>query len=194
MHDIEPHHHWRDNYIASEDQKSPHYGRIYDEFKFSNRVYNYYIHPQWDEFGSATLYAKIIYTDYDIQTTVIELIGEWNDCLSNDILFLKQNIIDRLHVQGIRKFILIMDHVLNFHGSDECYYEEWYEDVVEDGGYICMLNLLQHVHVEMQKTGLDHYVQISSALQIPAWRSYQPKALISVVERRAIKAIGQPLA
>jgi hypothetical protein len=182
MHDIEPHYLWRDSYISSEDSRSPHFGRIYDEFKFSNRIYNYYIHPQWDEFGSATLYAKIIFVDYDDQTAIIELIGEWNDCLSNDILYLKQNIIDRLTREGINRYTLIMDHVLNFHGSDDCYYEEWFEDVAEEGGYICMVNLLDHVYTEMRKTGIDAYVKMNKQLQIPNWRAYSPKGLILEIE------------
>ncbi|NND31884.1 MAG: hypothetical protein HKN76_04780 [Saprospiraceae bacterium] len=182
MHDIEPHHLWRDNYIASEDRRSPHFGRIYDEFTFSNRIYNYYIHPQWDEFGSATLYAKILYVDYEERTAIIELIGEWNDCLSNDVLFLKQNIADSLTREGISKFVLIMDHVLNFHGSDDCYYEEWYEDIMDNEGYIYMLNLQEHVFREMQKTGLDVYVRLDLSLQLPNWRAYSPKGLIGEIE------------
>ncbi|MBK8506808.1 MAG: hypothetical protein IPL46_34305 [Saprospiraceae bacterium] len=182
MHDIEPHHLWRDNYISSEDARSPHFGRIYDEFKFSNRVYNYYIHPQWDEFGSATLYAKIIFADYDDQIAIIELIGEWNDCLSNDIMYLKQNLIDRLSKQGICRYIMILDHVLNFHGSDDCYYEEWYEDIADENGFIFMVNLLDHVYLEMRKTGIDAYVQMNKGLQIPNWRAYDPKGLVAEIE------------
>jgi len=182
MHDIEPHHLWRDRYTSSEDPKSPHYRRIYDEFKFTNCVYNYYIHPQWDEFGSATLYAKIIYVDYDDQAAIIELIGEWNDCLTNDVLFLKQNIVDWLTSEGITKFVLIMDHVLNFHGSDDCYYEEWYEDIVDEEGYICMINVLDHVKDELKKTGIDSYVQFDERLQVHNWRAYSPKGLIQEVE------------
>ena len=53
------------------------YGRQYDEFKFTNKIYNYFIHPQWDDFGSATLYAKILYVEYDEGYAVIELMGEW---------------------------------------------------------------------------------------------------------------------
>jgi hypothetical protein len=182
MHDIEPHHLWRDKYIASEDERSPHFGRIYDEFRFTNRVYNYYIHPQWDEFGSQTLYGKIIYADYDEGVAILELIGEWNDCLTNDILFLKQNLVDALIRQGISRYLIMMDNVLNFHGSDDCYYEEWFEDIVDERGYICLLNLLPHVLEEMRDTGIHHYVQMSEHLQIPNWRSFEPKGLIRQVE------------
>ena len=55
MQDIEPYYNWRHLYTAEEDPQSPFYGRIYSEFEFTHTVYNYYIHPQWDEFGSRTL-------------------------------------------------------------------------------------------------------------------------------------------
>ena len=65
MQDIEPYYRWRDLYIASEDEQSPFYGREYSEFEYTNTIYNYYIHPQWDDFGSATLYMKVLFVDYD---------------------------------------------------------------------------------------------------------------------------------
>lgn len=90
MHDIEPWWGWRDEYVAEKDSRSPFYGRTYDEFTFTNKVYNYFIHPQWDFFGSETLYGKILYVDYTRHYALIELIGEWNDCITNDIMFLKR--------------------------------------------------------------------------------------------------------
>ena len=56
------------------------------------------------------------------------MFGEWNDTLHNDIMFFKRNVIDHLIGQGIRKFILLGENLLNFHGSrDDEYYEEWFE-------------------------------------------------------------------
>ncbi|HNL37891.1 MAG TPA: hypothetical protein PKH43_02120, partial [Saprospiraceae bacterium] len=92
MHNIEPFFRWRDFYTAEEDERSPFFGRTYSEFEFSHRLYNYYLHPQWDEFGSSTLYGKILYADYDEQYALIELIGEWNDTLHDDIMYLKRNV------------------------------------------------------------------------------------------------------
>ena len=89
MHEIEPFYNWRHLYVSEEDPKSPFFGRDYSEFEFSQAVYNYYIHPQWDEFGSRTLYLKIIYADYELGYAVIEMIGEWNDAIENDIMTLK---------------------------------------------------------------------------------------------------------
>ena len=61
--------------LAESDKHSPFYKRSYDEFNFTNKIYNYYIHPQWDDFGSDTLYMKIIYVNYKRHFALIELIG-----------------------------------------------------------------------------------------------------------------------
>ncbi|MCG8328887.1 MAG: hypothetical protein MI974_14440 [Chitinophagales bacterium] len=182
MHDIEPYYRWREHYVAAEDEHSPFYGRIYDEFRFSNKVYNYYIHPQWDEFGSATLYLKVLYADYYDGYAIIELIGEWNDCLSNDIMFLKRDLIDEMIRQGIHKYILICENVLNFHGSDDCYYEEWYEDVNEEGGWICLLNTLNHVNDEMRDTQLQQYISFGEPFNEVNWRPHKPKVIFKAIE------------
>ena len=129
MHDIEPFYKWRDDYNSAEDDLSPFYGKEYSEFEFSETIYNFYIHPQWDFFGSPTLYLKIIFADYDKNFAIIEFIGEWNDCITNDIMFLKREIMELLVAQGINKFILLGENILNFHCSDDCYYEEWFQEI-----------------------------------------------------------------
>ena len=110
MHEIEPFFNWRHIYIAEEDPQSPFFGRTYSEFEFSQTVYNYYIHPQWDDFGSRTLYIKIIYVDYELNFAIIEMIGEWNDAIENDIMEIKREIIDLLLKQKLTKFILITEN------------------------------------------------------------------------------------
>ena len=52
---------------------------VNSEFEYSNTVYNYYIHPQWDDIGSGTLYMKELYADYENGFAILEFIGEWND-------------------------------------------------------------------------------------------------------------------
>lgn len=183
MHDIEPYFRWRDNYIASEDKRSPFYGREYDEFRFTHQVYNYYIHPQWDDFGSGTLYLKVIYADYELGYVIIEMLGEWNDCLANDIMYLKREVIDALAEEGIYKYILVCENVLNFHGSDDCYYEEWYEDISEQQGWICFINTLDHVWEEMRDTQLQHYVNFGREFNDINWRPYKPKALFQSLDK-----------
>lgn len=183
MHDIEPYYHWLDLYSAAEDPQSPFYGREYSEFTFYNRIYNYYIHPQWDDFGSNTLYLKILYADYADGYAILELIGEWNDAISNDIETLKRNIIEPLLDAGVSKFILLCGNVLNFHGSDDCYYEEWREEVEENFGWICLLETLEHVWPEMEDTDLHFHMHLGPSFNHLNWRRMSPPTLVAAVEQ-----------
>ena len=181
MHDIEPHYHWLELYSAAEDKDSPFYGKTYDEFSFTKKIYNYFIHPQWDEFGSHTLYLKLLYCDYVEGYAIIELIGEWNDCLTNDIMFLKRNIVDHLIRKGISKFIILCEHVLNFHGSDDCYYEEWLDDIRDESGWICFVNTLDHVADEMDTVTIQHYVNYGERFNNFNWRKMNPNSIFLAI-------------
>ncbi len=186
MQDIEPYFNWRHLYTAEEDERSPFYGREYSEFEYSNTIYNYYIHPQWDDMGSPTLYIKILYADYTEGFTIIELLGEWNDAINNDIMILKRDILDQLLVLGINKFILIGENVLNFHSSDDCYYEEWFEDV--ENGWIVFMNFREHVLAEFKERNLDYYFISGGQLDEMPWRTFTPQQLFertsALVNRR----------
>ncbi|MBP6446942.1 MAG: hypothetical protein WAT22_02595 [Saprospiraceae bacterium] len=182
MHDIEPWWGWRDEYTAENDPKSPFYGREYNEFLFTNKIYNYYIHPQWDFFGSETLYAKILYSDYIRHYALIELVGEWNDCIGNDIMFLKRDVVDHLIKKRINKFVLLCDNVLNYHGDDDCYYEEWYDDVKDDGGWICVINSYDHVLKEMEKYRLYYYMSMGQQYNEMTWRAQKPDFIVQAIE------------
>jgi hypothetical protein len=186
MFDLEPFIHWRDVYAAEEDAQSPFFGRRYSP---GHRIYNYLIHPQWDDFGSTTLYTKLLYVDYREGTAILEMLGEWNDCLHNDVMFLKRELVDHLQAYGIHKYVLIGEHVLNFHASDDCYYEEWNEDVREEDGWVVFLNLRSHVADEMRLAQIHHYVHFGKRFQLEDWRTYRPKVLMerisAVVEGRS---------
>ncbi|MEM8585553.1 MAG: hypothetical protein AAGF87_14835 [Bacteroidota bacterium] len=182
MHDIEPHFRWRDRYTSENDPNSPFNGRKYSEFHFTNKVYNYLLHPQWDEFGSETLYIKIIFADYEEGYAILELIGEWNDALHNDVALLKREVVDELQAAGIQKYILLMENVLNFHSSDDSYYEEWAEEIRDYNGWIAMLNLHPHVATEMQETNIDHYVNFGGPLDDVNWRPQKPERIYEAVE------------
>lgn len=184
MHDIEPHFHWRDYYVASEDRHSPFFGRRYDEFYFSQKVYNYFIHPQWDSFGSNTLYTKVLFADYREGYAILEFIGEWNDCLYNDIEALKRGLVDALIERGVHKFILIGENVFNFHSDDDSYYEEWWEDIRDEGGWICLLNTEKHVYEEMNSAHLHRYVHYGPQLNGVVWRPRRPEALYESLSYR----------
>ncbi len=182
MHDIEPWWGWRDEYVAEKDRKSPFYGKDYNEFKFTNKIYNYYIHPQWDYFGSETLYIKILYVNYKNHYALIELIGEWNDAIYNDIMFLKRDLIDILSKNNIYKFIIFCDNVLNYHGDDDCYYEEWYDDIKDDIGWVCLVNTFDHVAAEMQRYSLQYYLNYGPQYNDINWRTQKPAFIVETIE------------
>ncbi|TND00465.1 MAG: hypothetical protein FD123_4370 [Bacteroidetes bacterium] len=188
MHDIEPHYNWRHLYTAEEDERSPFFGREYSEFEFTNSVYNYLLHPQWDDYGSSTLFIKILYTDYDDGYCIIELIGEWNDAINNDIMILKRDIIEPIMAQGINKFILIGDNVLNFHYSDDSYYEEWFDELGD--GWIALLNFREHIIEEMKRAHIDYFLVSGGELEEMRWRTLQPLQLYGLVQQIVNKRIG----
>lgn len=188
MHDIEPYYNWRSLYIASEDEKSPFYEREYSEFEYTNAIYNYLIHPQWDDIESSTLYIKILFVDYDQNYAIIEMIGEWNDAINNDIMLLKRNVIEKIMEYGVNKFILIGENILNFHASDDCYYQEWFEEV--EDGWIAFLNFRKHVLDEFQNANIDYYILSGGKLNDIAWRTTTPQQLFEKVEHFVQKRIG----
>jgi hypothetical protein len=190
MHQIEPFHNWRHHYVAEEDERSPFYGREHDEFFFTQSVYDHVIHPQWDNIGSETLYAKVLYSDYEDGYAIMEFIGEWNDLLGNDIMFLKRDIIEPIMAQGINKFILIGENVLNFHTSDEEYYSEWFDETQDQDGWIALLNFREHVLQDMQHANIDQYFLIGGRLNAMGWRTLEPDDLFQRVEGLVMRRIG----
>lgn len=187
MHDIEPFQNWQKFYRAEKDIRSPFHGRNY-ETGYVNEVYGYYIDPLWDEFGSETLYCKILYTDYVKRASILEFIGEWNDTLHNDIMHLKRNVLDVLLRAGIQKFLLITENIFQFHGSETDYYEEWLEDVEE--GWISLINARQHITEEMKKYRLDYYLNFGGTLEIPNWRTAKPTQLVELIDALMARRLG----
>jgi len=187
MHEIEPFYSWRHLYVAADDDRSPFYKRNYSEFEFSQAVYNYFIHPQWDEIGSSTLYIKILYADYSGGYAIIEMMGEWNDCLHNDIMYLKRNIIEPLIAEGITRFILVGENVLNFFASEDDYYQEWFDEI--EDGWIAGLNFREHVIEEFAQASIDYYLAFGGMLDTVEWRIYTPQQLYQRIEALMMKRL-----
>lgn len=188
MHQIEPFYRWLKYYDPAKDISSPFNGKEYNYELYSETIYGYYIDPAWDFMGSETLYIKVLYTNYQEGYSIIEFIGEWNDTINNDVMSLKRNIIDTLIAKDINKFILIGENVLNFHGSDDCYYEEWFDDV--EDGWIVALNFQEHVLEEMKKYNIDYYVNSGGELNASNWRTYKPTHLFALVDRQIQKRLN----
>jgi hypothetical protein len=180
MHTIEPFHGWNKYYETSSDDQSPYFGKEYNYDLYETTIYGYYIDPGWDSFGSETLYSKILYADYVEGYVVLEMMGEWNDTINNDIMTLKRGLIEPLEASGINKFILIGENVFNFHGSDDCYYEEWFDDV--EDGWIAFVNFPDFLQDEIKKYHIDQYVNMGGTLQIDNWRTLHPQRFYDVVK------------
>lgn len=173
-------------YTAEEDEKSPFFGRTYSEFEFSQTVYNYYIHPQWDDFGSRTLYMKLLFADYEQNYAIIELIGEWNDAIENDIMTIRRDVTDELYKEGITKFILIAENVLNFHSSDDLYYEEWSDQLSDDGGWVVILNMPTQSQYDFKKARLTRYIEL---IDYPQWRTLKPELLFQQIDNTMLRRL-----
>ncbi|MEM9833113.1 MAG: hypothetical protein AAF944_20935 [Bacteroidota bacterium] len=190
MHNIEPFHRWLSEYDVSFDERSPFFGKEYNYDLYTNTIYGYYIDPGWDFIGSETLYIKILFADYQRGFVIIEMIGEWNDALHNDIMHLKRNIVDQLQKIGINQFILIGENVMNFHGSDDCYYEEWFEDV--EDGWIALVGFRDFVLEEMTEYNIDSYLNYGGNLQIDNWRTMKPQIFHKLVDGLLMRRLAWP--
>jgi len=187
MHDIEPFYNWRHIYVSEEDERSPFFGREYSEFQFTQTIYNYYIHPQWDYFGSKTLYMKVLMADYEEHYVIIELIGEWNDAIENDIMEMKREVMDIFFAEGINKFILIAENVLNFHSGDKDYYEEWYEEVSDADGWIACIDMPEQTQHDFKKAKLNRFIEME---EIDNWRIYKPFHLFKKIDQHILSRLG----
>jgi len=187
LHEIEPYYSWLKYYDSSEDERSPFYGKEYNYDLYQDAIYNYYIDPAWDYIGSETLYIKLLFADYNFGYSIIEFIGEWNDAVSNDIMYLKRNVIDHMQINGINNFILIGENVFNFHGSDDCYYEEWFDEIEE--GWIAAINFSDFVTEEWKNYDIDSFINFGGRLNIFNWRTMTPALFYERVKSEIGKRI-----
>ena len=187
MQELEPFYRWRDKYIAEEDPRGPFYGANHEGMEYTTTVYNYYIHPDWDTMGSHTLYVKILFADYRKHYAIIELIGEWNDAIENDIMMLRREVTDHLFDQGIYKFILIAENVLNFHSSESDYYEEWFENVTDENGWIVCLNMPVASQHDFRKLKLNYFIELREMID---WRKYLPDGVFSIIDSELKKRLA----
>jgi hypothetical protein len=190
MHEIEPFYNWLKYYDSAQDERSPFFGKEYNHDLYQDTIYGFFIDPGWDSIESETLYLKMLYADYEEGYVIVELLGEWNDTINNDIMLFKRNFIEVVAAQGITKFILIGENVFNFHGSDDAYYEEWFDEVedVSPPGWIAAISFPEFIQDEMKKFGIDRYINMGGTLQIDQWRTFTPQnfynRVTTMIQRR----------
>jgi len=131
---------------------------------------------------------KVLFVDYERSYAIIEFIGEWNDAINNDIMLLKREILDLMVDSGIIHFILIGENVLNFHSSDDCYYEEWFQDI--EDGWIAGINFREHVIDEFKRNNIDYYINFGGVLDDLSWRALKPLQVFKKVEEQLIRRLS----
>ena len=105
-------------------------------------------------------------------------------------MFLKRDYIEPMMAQGIHKFMLIGENVLNFHTSDEEYYAEWFDEVNDADGWIALLNFRPHVLEDLQRANIDQYFLLGGHLNALAWRTTEPENLYEKVEGMVMRRLG----
>jgi hypothetical protein len=153
-------------------------------------MYDFVIHPDWDDIGCETLFVKVLFVDYTEGSAVIELLGEWNDALHNDVMEFKRRVADPLLAEGIVRFVLVGDNLLNFHAEEPDYYAEWAEEVEEEGGWIVGLNFRDHVADEVARARLGRYIWTGPRFRLASWRAQDPLRLCQAVEVMVQKRLG----
>lgn len=180
MHHIEPFYGWLDLYSDENDPLSPFHGEEHSEFWYNRQVYDYLAHPYWDTIGSEGLLVKILYCDYDTGYAVIELFGVWNDLIQNDFRLLVDNCLEWLRSNGVSRFILITENVLNIYVEADDYYQAFQDDLEE--GWMALVGLREHVMAELEKYQIGRFFFWSPILQELKWRKSKPHLLLAIVE------------
>ena len=85
--------------------------------------------------------------------------------------------------------MLIGENILEFFADGNEYYEEWYDDVKDSGGWIMALNFREHILDEMQQANIHHYIHVSEQYADISWRKYKPNHLIDYLDDLLIKLI-----
>ena len=106
--------------------------------------------------------------------------------IENDIMNLKREVIDKFFAEGITKFILIGENVLNFHSGDKDYYQEWFEEVTDENGWIVCLNMPEQTQYDFTRARLNRYIEL---MTIANWRTYRPFHLFRKIDGEILKRL-----
>src|SRR5438876_7446125 len=97
---------------------------------------------------------------------------------------LKREVIDVFFHQRITKFILIAENVLNFHSGDKDYYQEWFEEVTDENGWVVILNMPEQTQYDFKRAKLHRYIEL---IELDNWRTYKPFHLFKKIDSQMQK-------
>jgi MFS superfamily sulfate permease-like transporter len=115
------------------------------------------------------------------------VLGECNDAIENAIMQLKREVIDKFQLNGIYKFILVGENVLNFHSGDRDYYEEWYEEMCEENGWAVLLNMPEQTQHDFRKAKLNRFIEL---VELGNWRTFKPFHLFRKMDEEQMKRLS----
>ena len=115
------------------------------------------------------------------------MIGEWNDAIENDIMELKREVLEKFMSEGIYKFILIGENVLNFHSDGKDYYEELFEEVTDENGWVVCLNMPEQTQYDFKHAHLNRYVELT---ELDNWRTYKPFHLFKKIDNELMARLS----
>jgi len=99
---------------------------------------------------------------------------------------LRRDVTDILFADGISKFIFIAENVLNFHSSDDSYYEEWREQLEDSGGWVVILDMPPQSQYDFKQARLTNYIEL---LDFPQWRTLKPEIIFQQIDNLMIRRI-----
>ena len=88
--------------------------------------------------------------------------------------------------KGIYKFILIGENVLTFHSDGNDYYEEWYEDVKDEGGWIVGINFLPQAIDDFTKARITYYMMF---MEVDNWRTLKPEHFFQKIDNEVMRLL-----
>ena len=83
--------------------------------------------------------------------------------------------------EGINRFVLIGENVLNLHVDADDYYEEWYDDIIDEGGWIMAINLREHVVEEWENMSINRYIHFGPKYNDLPWRKLKACTISSFI-------------
>ena len=92
---------------------------------------------------------------------------------------LKREVLEKFMDEGIFKFILVGENVLNFHSDGKDYYEELYDEVSDESGWVVCLNMPEQTQYDFKKAHLNRFVEL---MELDNWRTYKPFHLFRKID------------
>ena len=190
MFDIEPFQGWLFLYQNELDSNSPFAEIDHNSLYFDRFIYEFPVHPDWDEIDSENLLIKILFVSYEDKYAIIELLGDWNDLQQNDFRLLSDNCLRLLLEEGVNKFILIAENIFNTYLGPDDYYEALTEDL--ETGWLVLIRPREQMKMEFREYGIDQYVFWSDEWDDLNWRKLKPWQLFQLVDKKIGRLLMPP--